>query len=308
MTIAIIIFVCAALYAFVDYYKTKKIKDLGFAILLFIGVIATFIQTLNDDEQSDNIEALSRIDTSLSHHLDTLQLLNNKISTNTNELTAQIKHLSDSIKKLNDSIYGTVIGINNVSAKNLRVANEVQTITKNEIAENTLNGEFHFDKILTKKEIITIRAGNLGIGSFSNPIGFMFDSVQIVDLNIINSELMVNAKIFDRDMNLLVEIVNNKWRVNPHFKNKMNYDSKGFEIIDDKDAVVFSINIISETTIDLRGILFNGQNYLILTDNYIVRWDKKTFDNYKMSLPKEIKKIFVYTGKDWLGKRNIYEN
>ncbi|MBI1781822.1 MAG: hypothetical protein HYR66_10690, partial [Sphingobacteriales bacterium] len=212
MTTAIIIFVCAALYAFYDYYKTQELKDLGFAIILFIGAVSTFIQTLNDNEQTDNIESLSKLDTSLSHHIYTLATIDTGLSTKANDLANQSLQISNQNKDLLSNVTSLT-----EQAKNL--INSVNQKASYEAAENLSTGELkmNFTKQFHDNDMATIKIGGATTTTFISWIkkGGSFVNVAGKDLfaaHFINNKIIISLNVYDLYGNLIAEIENNNWR------------------------------------------------------------------------------------------------
>jgi hypothetical protein len=112
--------------------------------------------------------------------------------------------------------------------------------------ENLTSGVLAFDKEFQDADRITIRYG--GNSSRINPIAlrngfkaFKIGNYEPVSISIINKRLTISTKVYDLDRNLIAEVEDNSWTKYTNFAAKINYDSKGFEVIDNKGLVVLSI-------------------------------------------------------------------
>ena len=84
-------------------------------------------------------------------------------------------------------------------------------------------------------------------------------------------------------------------------KYKLNYDNKGFEVIDEKDNILFSIDIRKNNTIKIQGWYPTSPNSIrVIGDKYMV---VLVYGSMYDNLNGYFKQLFQYTGKNWLHKR-----
>lgn len=180
----------------------------------------------------------------------------------------------------------------------------IEKLAKEESEKNTSTGEFDFDfgsKIASENDIYWI----IGTVTFQHWSTMMNDDKEEepIKTKIVDGKLNFSIDIYDFNHNLLVEVKDNKWRANPNFKNKLNYDNRGFEVIDDKNNVVLSLNILAGNVIRVQGIFF-GKNMAYVANKESLSIVSKTelvTDYYKLT--NSFDRIFEYMGNDWLHKR-----
>lgn len=148
-----------------------------------------------------------------------------------------------------------------------------------------------FNKIGLEKGVATISIGNP-----KDKIGLYMKSV--------NDKLFITTKVFDREGRIIFEIDENNWSINPNNFYKRNYDNEAIEVIDMHDNVVFSLKIENKKIL-ISGIYNSGIGSTIIyqagenldripNNTPVVEYNKRA---------KSIKRIFKYSGKEWLGKR-----
>lgn len=307
MVTAIIIFFCASLYAFADYYKSQELKDLGFAIILFIGAIATLIQTIDDNEQSDNIEKLSQLDTALSKHIDTLVTIDTALSNKTNNLSNQ----SILIGNQNKDLLNTVELLTKESRSLIKSVNE---IVKHNSEENLQSGELkmNFSKTYNENDDVFVTIGGMTAGNtvkaLKNGSGlFIIGDKDPISIHFDNkNRILISIDVYDLFGNLIAEINDNNWRPNKNFTGKFNYNDTSFEVINNQGEVAISIDFLQDNRIILKGIFpfkdagiiwFCGKRTI---SDYFAAPYIRLINDLKNA---EINPIFKYTGNDWLHKR-----
>ena len=76
------------------------------------------------------------------------------------------------------------------------------------------------------------------------------------------------------------------------------------EIIDDKNNVIFSLDVLKDNVIKIQGIMIwkHQHGITIVGDKEML--EGGNFDNqYHDSFNTKFKRLFVYTGMNWLHKR-----
>lgn len=284
-----------------------KVKQMAI-VQLIIGAIlglAAYFTTVEDSNQKDRIETLGKLNNQLAAHIDTLSMLTDsiakKIKANTDTTQTSVKRnisLSDSINDLTKAVQLLV----SISRDENREG----------FAKNTISGEFdfRFNKMYNSDDILYMDYGtNISVEKVSSPAfrakeGELGEPFQLYAKG---NRLMINAKIYDNYHNLLFEVKDNKWRANTHIYNKINFDSRGVEVIDDMDLVRLSIDIISDSLVKVRGIFADGPTMVDVvsdagTSTYLLS-DPKSVQDLIKSAEKTIK-LFSYTGNHWIGVRN----
>jgi hypothetical protein len=284
--------------------KVKQMALAQFGIGLVLA-FATYYATDLDGRQKDRIEELGKLNNELAKHIESLSSLNNKISntiqSNTQNTQASVSKnisLTDSVNKLTKAIQLLI------------------SLSRNEnkegFAKNTISGEFdfRFKKTYYPNDILYMDYGTNISGDKASSQAFRAKEGQLGEpfrLYVKGNRLMINAKIYDNYHNLLFEVKDNKWRANTHIYNKINFDSRGVEVIDDLDLVRLSIDIISDTLVKVRGIFADGPTMVnVVSDagsgTYLLS-DPKSIPDL-INAAEKTKKLFSYTGNHWIGKRN----
>lgn len=118
-----------------------------------------------------------------------------------------------------------------------------------------------------------------------------------------DGKMFVSLKLFSITGEFIGEIVENQIVYNQNDTFSYNYDDTGFEIIDKNNNVLISIEHIDEQTISFQGIITYSNGKVIVFDD--LRGPKPQSTSYDPIIDQEkLKKHFVYTGNDYLGKRS----
>jgi len=130
-------------------------------------------------------------------------------------------------------------------------------------------------------------------------------------------KLFISTKIFDKAGKMVCEIDDNEWTVNKNNFYKRNYDSTAVEVIDQYDNIVLSAEVKNKNSIHVYGILNAiGQAFIFAygdvteTLEYfpqaikiIEQMEDRPWDELYREKAKKIPRVFLYNGKDYLGKR-----
>jgi len=125
-------------------------------------------------------------------------------------------------------------------------------------------------------------------------------------------EILLSSMVYDEFGKLICKIEENEFLLNTDCILTYNLDKNGFEVIDDEDDVIFNLDYKNNEIIFNGVLLGNNKINIFLGDEGVDKWrsligldnaTKRKMVEEGLSKRKKIKKIFVYTGKDWFGKR-----
>lgn len=296
------------------------IKQNATVIIMISGLIITLASTLSvfaayyssqqDQTQKNQIQNLGIIskdlgitNLKLGNKVKELQEANIEISKRIETLTVSSNLLIEEVKKL--SVQSELI-IKNIDAK-----------ADKEYAKNTSTGELELNYYTsgTEKLIFVLGGGSLDDANIT--IG----NERPFKIQLQNGQLYVTTKVYDIDNNLIAEIENNKWYLNKNYAGKFNYDKTGFEVIDNKGNIALSIDVLASNKVAIQGIfpIKSAQRVFIagkkgftsipysskVNDANILRVAGLKYDAFfnKCIQDVEMKKLFQYTGKNYLGQR-----
>ena len=277
----------------------------------FIVVTISFISKVSDKKQIDRIERLDSLNHKLSIQIESLSRLNYDLGNST-------KNIVDKNFQLTDSANEIISVVKDLTITNKEVTKLIHKESGRQIEENALSGQLNFKqkkKLLPNDLIYTKFGGYTNV----NPARFYYppNPVQAIDvagvnpikIDVVSNLMLLSMIAYDLDGNWIMEINNNNWRRNPNTTGKFNYDSSGFEIIDNRGLVVLNLNLISNNIIDIRGYLMvREKGVLIIGDDKGFKviglsnpeWFKVFFSEYGK---RNIAQIFDYTGRDWIHRR-----
>ncbi len=183
------------------------------------------------------------------------------------------------------------------------------------IDENRLDGTLVFDKnLIDPNAYITITTGMsmqvpFSMINSSSPI-CVGDDIYPIEWHINDDKPEVTCICYDLNGNWMVDVRKNYWRRNPNVSSKFNYDSKGFEVIDNKGNVALSIDISQKNTIVIQGYFcFRKEDYILVLGQVMSNGqfsralkDPTAFENiYRRS---EVRNLFLYDREHYIGQRN----
>lgn len=141
---------------------------------------------------------------------------------------------------------------------------------------------------------------------------YMLSPLQI-GICIERNRLYVDCEIKNYQGKIIGKIKDNEWYTYYNSKDYIldrNYDKYGFEIIDDYGVPIIQIDYdrINEN-IKISGVFFNYERNAITVIyresgfHYIGDNTLKDYPSYAVTISKNLKKIFEYPSKDFLGER-----
>lgn len=308
-------------------------------ILFLITIAAGFVayySTVKNNQQTDNIQELGKKTKELGELNKSIGQRVEIITTESKRITEENKDLSKKNIELSEQTKSLISEVQHLTEKSKILIDKIEATTTKNAKENLQSGGI---KLIIKpfyKENDTVRflfgrsnwsnnisrikenlikfpdAGSrLGMGTFP-VVKFKLDN---------NNKILFSVQVYDLDDNLIVEVKDNYWWYNKNFISKYNYDDTGFEVLDNKGHIVISIDVLDNNTIRFQGIFADLKSEFcsLIGQSDMSYFNKKTKlgiglnpnVNIKTNeaLEKEIeklnfKRLFKYSGKDWLGMRN----
>lgn len=274
-------------------------------VLTILAAIAAFVANKQDIRQKNRIEELGTIGTNLTSEVKKLSEINNSIASKTDNIVAENKLLTEQNIELTNKAKILIEKVGALTEKSHVLLNKLDVKTDDEFA---ISGEFNLlldkeqsditlhygsNEIINPKEsfIFGLNINGMSVSANYAPIYFL----------IANDVLYITTKLYDEEANLIVEIENNKWRLNKNFVSKFNFDDKGVEIFDNKGRVFFSVNILPQNTIEIQAILASGKTLDLVTPNGF--FGGINGDGISILNTLNIQPLFEYTGNKWRGVR-----
>lgn len=208
-------------------------------------------------------------------------------------------------------------------------AEKVQ-LEKIEKEKSAKSGEIKGGKITMYGEspevLITLILGNMGFGAFSRDLGadaLNLEDAEIVryhsnilplpiKVKVVNKEVFVSMKITSADGKIMGEIVNNEWELNTNNYFRRNFDSTGFEVIDQEGIIKVSIDIRRGAVIYVHGVMYWNDAYVVMPSvrhqgklpleesTRRIKADKKEIAKISKTIPN----LFKYPADKYFGVRN----
>ena len=100
-------------------------------------------------------------------------------------------------------------------------------------------------------------------GKFSVPC-----DKEILSTKIVEDKLKISSFLYDENGHIIAKIVSNEWTVNPKFMFDKNFDTDGFEVIDDKDNVILQIEKHGNV-VEIRGDFYCNGMKIYINDTQI---------------------------------------
>ena len=281
-----------------------------FLLATITCALLAWYQSNQDGKQKDRIEDLGKENSKLTQQVEKLSAINNDIASNNSSLTQHNIELTNKTRQLIEEVQKLTTASN-------AIINKVDARAERQATETASRGEFDlaFEKPLEDNETIAVYLGNIRTGNWVHryksdtpPGSVSLDGeTDLAQLRVINGEMKFSAKIYNLQGKWIADIENNAWNRNPNNTGMFNYDSKGFEIIDNKGFVAFSVELISRTEVRIQGYLFDrnvGGMMVIGTSGMKPLRANSTYKEMTDTIRSvKTEKIFDYTSKNWLGKR-----
>lgn len=292
---------------------SKNIPSFIAFIITIVAAGFAFYSAAKDNEQKNNIEKLSKETKELSQ-------LNKSISENVKNITEESKNIvRENLKLSKENIDLAeksrllISEVQKLTQKSKEVIVEVNKVTSYAAEENLKSGKLNIrsGEILSDNDFIRVKMGGIDIGNKIKNIkgGHKFIVIGGTDYIVTkfdeNNNPLISLKVIDIQNNLMAEIKDNYWRANLNFTSMINYDEKGFEMIDNFGNVSLSIDVLENNTIFIQGmfvlgnkIYFNGSN-----TSLVRAFPINLTEVNKVSKEAGIFPLFEYAGENWLHKR-----
>lgn len=294
-----------------------KLASINFVVGI-VTVIFGYICGKEESKRQDHMYSLAKV----SAHLDTLSAnldsqsvsllsLDTALSNRNLEIGSKNYNLIDKTKAIANNLQSITNEIKHISNRSSEVLGILDKKTDDEFA---ISGELNLHLNTDTSSILPLIVdfGSNIDNNYNPPYNYLpISTFQFLtkgstwdklEIKVIKNIVYLNGRIEDIEGKIIMELEDNKWRVNKKFLGKFNFDKKGLEIIDDFGRIIFSIDLSNERTIKIRGIaLINENSFCIVSDNGCLL--SKT-GNLKTKLNlNPTKKIFKYLGNKWHGVR-----
>jgi hypothetical protein len=184
--------------------------------------------------------------------------------------------------------------------------------------EETSKGKLDFNE--RNPKVINIKMGGIGtivpmedLRQGINQIrSIRCDKVSPIILKLRDDKLMLSSKFYNFNNEIVGEIEDNEWRLNKNYF-KRNYNKSAIEVIDNYDVVVMQV-ILEKDSILINGVLTCGKNIMICNGDNTLMFSSESLKLEQSGMTekdlyikegRKIKRLFEYTGDDWLGKRKV---
>jgi hypothetical protein len=308
---AIFIMIATIIQSQVNENSNSRLKNFA-KFFMILAAISTCYNACDSDKKLETISSLTpKIDSAtrkLSRNVDSLNDVVISLQRKSNSLDSASYTLEQEIKSIATYTSNISKEAKEINSSALNISKQTNSFVKSESLKNTKTGILKFElNNLKPKDSLTLSLG--GVNCRYEVKEFQIDPNigkrcvnspnQTFSIEIINGEIYLTANVINEKKEVMVEIIKNGWRVNEKTLYKFNYDSKGIEVVDDKDIVRLSIKLLPQNTILIQGLFFlSGDQYFVASENetlfYISLNDKEA---------RSVKKQFEYTGENYIGKR-----
>jgi hypothetical protein len=299
-------------------------------VILIAGAgasVATYVSTHRDQEQKDNIENLGKENVRLSKAIEKLDTINNSISTKIEQITTGNTKILNQNVELSQQSRDLITKVHELTDQTKKLIDTINKRAAYESEENAITGELQFkgSPIFKEDDPISIVFGGMTMG---NSLKLWKNGAKALGVNgknplkmeVEGNKILFSLNVYDIDGNLVAEIDKNNWRPNKNFTGKFNYDNSSFEVVDNKGRLAINIQYSGKDIIINGMFPFTNDGIIFLAGSegtegfpmHVPGHDQIPYKgkqvNYFQLLDSEIerlgiKKIFKYTGKNWLHQR-----
>lgn len=116
--------------------------------------------------------------------------------------------------------------------------------------------------------------------------------------------ISINCTFRDFNGNIVAEMNNNEWEINPNNFFKRNYDAQGVEVIDREGITKFQIEFIDYNTLKLGGVFKDSRNLIFVSDTMTTIYDIHSITKEEIiKMSETIPEIFLYPAEKYFGLR-----
>ena len=298
------------------------------AVAGILATYGTFISSKKNSDQTDAIEDLGRENNKLAREIQKLEQLNSQVTNEVQTMSRENNKLSQINIELSRRSNQLIDEVRDLTVQSKALIDRIETRGQYEAEVNVKTGEFIDLGNYEDEETVRVAVGGITTGNSvenwnAGAKGIFMGNTDLFDIRFVDKKLMLTLNVYDDVGNVVAEIENSKWRPNPNFSGKFNYDDRGFEVINNQGVVAVSVDIVDKKLIVFQGLfplnntvmLVAGMGRTIqvplhLKGQQIMGLEGKMVD-YHTALQQAIKNVrmrqlFEYTGSDWLHKRKQY--
>jgi hypothetical protein len=320
LTIAAIILEIFAVWF--DANRKNKITTFVLrALILCLLAYVIYLSSGDDDYWKKDVTRLQKLDSTVDYEIDSMNYVNHEIDSSTKVMVGKNNDIASNNLKLTEDGDELASATKKLIQESKVITEHLDTVTDQEFE---VTGEFNFpvDSSFGNGTKVSSIASEWNGGQYNlielrnNRMPF-FNHARF-NVYVANYKFIISGKIYDLNDNLIVEIEDNKWRLNKNAASKFNYDSAGFEVFDNSGRVAINVNFrklgnprkSSGILLEIQGILQMDNDEVTLLVNHQTHQtlpygtreeNKKIYHIYDLH---PIKPLFKYTGAKWRHVRN----
>lgn len=232
-----------------------------------IAAVFAYFSSKNSNKQFDRMENYDSLNLRLGNEIKNLSDINNSIAGRIDTIVAENNLLTQQNIILSNKANELIEEVKKLSIISNDLIGKIDTRTEKTTLENALNGEISLGNTtpLRDNEMLSVNFGSgmtmmhsvVDLKSDNPPKNIYIGNKDLIPLKVIDGILKISVMVYDLSGNWIVEIKDNKWTRNPNNTGKFNYDSNGFEIVDNRGFTALSINLDSRTNISMEGYLLD---------------------------------------------------
>lgn len=157
---------------------------------------------------------------------------------------------------------------------------------------------------------VKIGSNHFGVKKSRLIDGYEFTPVQFSDrktpitIKLVNNKLRVSCSFTSLDGNIVAEIIENEWQINPNNYFRRNYDDQGLEVIDAQGIMKFQIDLVNENEIVVGGFFKFGNIYFTQKETYMFNPNHPTEESEIIQQhSSNVAYMFVYPETSHFGER-----
>lgn len=325
-TVYWITFLAILLEVFVTWFDANRKHKIATVILRagVLTILAFILKLSSGDDQNwkNDVTRLQRLDSTLGYEIDSMSYVNHEIDSSTQVMVNSNNQLTSNNLELTKDADLITRKTEKVTQESKSISEVLNTKTDQEFE---VTGEFDFpiDSSYSNGLLVNVVTGIPSAGGYTKAeLGngtYRILSYENFQINTSKHKFIITGTIYDLNDNIIVEIQENKWRLNKNSVSKFNYDNNGFEVFDNTGRVAMSLNFVKrgnlpnsgEIEMQVQGIFplsknreatiwIYGQRRIILP--YGTReLNQKIRDTFDL---RPVLPLFKYMGMKWRHVRN----